>query len=68
MANLEDHFGDDASVDEETNKEILNFLRSNSAEQKGNKTAFNILKYAQNDQNIAITQNPYWIKKHRKIV
>lgn len=67
MANLEDHFGDDASVDEETNKEILNFLRSNSAEQKGNKTAFNILKYAQNDQNIAITQNPYWIKKHRKI-
>lgn len=67
MANLEDHFGDDASVDEKTNKEILNFLISNSAEQQGNKTAFNILKYAKNDQNIAITQNEYWIQKHRKI-
>ena len=67
MANLEDHFGDDASVDEETNKEILNFLISNSAEQQGNNTAFNILKYAKNDQNIAITQNEYWIQKHRKI-
>ncbi len=67
MANLENHFGDDASIDEEANQNILNFLLANSAQMNSNKTAFNILKYAKNDQNIAITKNEYWIKKHRKI-
>ena len=35
MANLENHFGDDASIDDEINKQILEFLRQNSAEKKG---------------------------------
>ncbi len=67
MGGLENHFGTDASIDDDTNKNILNFLVANSAQTRGDKTAFNILKYAKNDQNIAITQNEYWIKKHRKI-
>ncbi|CUU87943.1 DUF4405 domain-containing protein [Campylobacter hyointestinalis subsp. hyointestinalis] len=67
MSGLENHFGTDASIDDDTNKNILNFLVANSAQTRGDKTAFNILKYAKNDQNIAITQNEYWIKKHRKI-
>ena len=32
MGDLENHFGDDASVDEETNFSILTFLKNNSAE------------------------------------
>lgn len=67
MADLENHFGDDASIDEATNKRILAFLQANSAQNNANKIAFNILKYAKNDENIAITQNEYWIKKHKKI-
>lgn len=67
MAGLENHFGDDASIDEEDANKILAFLQANSAEHSGTKIAFNILKYAKNDENIAITQNEYWIKKHRKI-
>ncbi|MEZ4693646.1 MAG: hypothetical protein R2837_06585 [Aliarcobacter sp.] len=32
MADLENHFGDDASLDVESNKNILAFLLKNSAE------------------------------------
>ena len=32
MSDLENHFGDDASIDVETNKNILAFLVQNSAE------------------------------------
>ena len=32
MNDLENHFGDDASLDEEINKDILSFLIKNSAE------------------------------------
>ncbi len=32
MSDLENHFGDDASLDEKTNQDILTFLLKNSAE------------------------------------
>ena len=51
MANLENHFGDDASIDDETNEKILKFLLQNSAEKSSSKWA---IKFAKND-DIAIT-------------
>jgi cytochrome b len=68
MSDLENHFGDDASIDKETNLSILSFLEKNSAENSTQKAAFKILKsLKENKSTIAITKTPYWEKKHRKI-
>ena len=63
MANLENHFGDDASIDDETNEKILEFLRQNSAEKSDSKWA---IKFAKND-DIAITSSPFWQKAHENL-
>ena len=68
MENLENHFGDDASIDSLINESILTFLKNNSAETSSQKSAWKILKSLKdNNSTIAITQTPYWKKKHRKI-
>jgi len=68
MANLEDHFGDDASTDEDTSKYILAFLEENSAENSTHQAAFKILKSLKgNNSTIAITKTPFWEKKHEDI-
>ena len=68
MSDLENHFGDDASIDKETNLSILSFLNENSAETSSQKAAFKILKsLKENNSTIAITKTPYWEKKHKKI-
>jgi len=68
MATLENHFGDDASIDSQTNASIFSFLKNNSAETSNQKSAWKILKSLKdNNSTIAITQTPYWKKKHRKI-
>lgn len=66
MDNLENHFGDDASVDLKTQKEITDFLKENAAEKFDTKISKNILKNYQNNQ-IAITQNAYWQELHKDI-
>jgi len=68
MSDLENHFGDDASIDKETNLSILSFLNENSAKISSQKAAFKILKsLKENNSTIAITKTPYWEKKHKKI-
>ncbi len=63
MEDLENHFGDDASIDEADNANITEFLLANSADKLRTKWA---VKFRKNDE-IAITKSPYWIKKHKKI-
>ena len=68
MSDLENHFGDDASIDKGTNLSILSFLEKNSAENSTHKAAFKILKsLKENNSTIAITKTPYWEKKHKNI-
>jgi cytochrome b len=68
MSDLENHFGDDASIDKQTNLSILSFLNENSAQTSSQKAAFKILKsLKENKSTIAITKTPYWEKKHKKI-
>ena len=50
MANPENHFGDDASIDDETNEKILEFLRQNLAQKSNSKWT---RKFVKND-DIAI--------------
>lgn len=68
MENLENHFGDDASLDSQTTLSIKEFLVQNSAESSTKESAFRILSSLKSDQNyIAITETPFWKNRHKKI-
>jgi len=68
MSTLEDHFGDDASLDPQTTKEIENFLVKNSAQHSTKEASFYILKSLDGKEApLAITQTPFWKEKHSSI-
>ena len=67
MSDLENHFGDDASISEDSNKEILDFLVKNSAETSTMKPGFKFLNSIRNQDIIAMTKTTYWEKTHKEI-
>ena len=67
MDNLENHFGDDASLDEQDRLSIRDYLLKNSAESSTKESAFMILKSIKAEDTIAITKTPYWEKRHETI-
>ncbi|MBE0491632.1 MAG: cytochrome b/b6 domain-containing protein [Sulfurospirillum sp.] len=68
MKDLENHFGEDASIDSVANASILAFLRENSAENATHQASVKMLKSLKGKTDIiAITKTPFWEKKHRDI-
>lgn len=68
MADLEDHFGDNASLDENTRKEVLEFLVSSSAEHSTSEAPQKLLRsIKKGDVPIQITEIAYWKRKHSEI-
>jgi hypothetical protein len=67
MNNLENHFGDDATVDKKTHNIILKFLEQNSAETSTKEASVMILDSLKNKDIIAITDTIYWKEKHKNI-
>ncbi|WP_265735161.1 cytochrome C [Aliarcobacter cryaerophilus] len=67
MDNLENHFGDDASLDEKTNQDILTFLLKNSAETSTMQASWNFLNSIGDKDIIALSKTTYWERKHKKI-
>ncbi|MFA5232924.1 MAG: cytochrome b/b6 domain-containing protein [Sulfurimonas sp.] len=67
MDNLQDHFGDDASLDEADKNSIKEYLMKNSAESSTKEAAYKISKSIKNRDTIAITKTPYWEKRHKNI-
>ncbi|MDD3463535.1 MAG: cytochrome b/b6 domain-containing protein [Sulfurospirillaceae bacterium] len=68
MDTLKDHFGDDASLDEDATLSIKEFLVKNSAEFSTKESAFRILESIDKDKTyLAITETPFWKKRHKKI-
>ncbi len=67
MADLENHFGDDASLESEDAQNILRYLLNNSAEDSTSEASVNILKTLENKDTIAITQTPFWKSRHKDI-
>lgn len=68
MSNLENHFGEDASLDIVTNHSILAFLEKNSAETSTQESAFKINQELEKNSSIlAITKTNFWKKKHENI-
>ena len=68
MSDLENHFGDDASLDAADTLSILALLTKNSAENSTHQASLGILKSLRDDNGtIAITKTPYWERKHKDI-
>lgn len=70
MAGLEDHFGDDASLDEEDVQQILTFLQNNSADQSVYKRSRKVMASLDNAKTptpLRITKVPYIADKHHLI-
>ena len=66
MGDLENHFGDDASLDEKTNQDILTFLLKNSAETSTMQASWNFLNSIGDKDIIALSKTTYWERKHKK--
>lgn len=68
MDNLENHFGDDASLDEKTTLSIKDFLVQNSAENSTKESAWRIMNSMARDKDyLAISETPFWKSRHKKI-
>ena len=65
MDNLEEHFGDDASIDKDSNKIIREYLLKNSAQNSKKQVSINVLNtYI---EEIAISENKYWKDVHKNL-
>lgn len=68
MANLADHFGDDASIDDASQKAIEEFLVKNAAETSREEASLKFIRSIGTENYPArITDIPYWKEKHRPI-
>ena len=68
MANLNDHFGDDASVDADTAARISSYLVTNAADTGGKRYSSKLLRgVSPNSAPLRITELPKWVREHREV-
>ena len=68
MANLKDHFGDDASVDSKLAAEITSYLVANAGDQGGQRYGNKLLRNVSvTNAPLRITELPKWVSEHRKV-
>ena len=66
MSDLENHFGEDASLDAETNQHITKFLTQNAADSGWVNNRFMRGLDLSRNIPIRITETPYWRREHRE--
>ena len=64
MTNLEDHFGEDASLDPAAQAEIQSWLEANAADTGGRRRGV-LRQIDSNDIPMRITAMPWWTRQHR---
>lgn len=68
MNGLENHFGENASLDDSAKKEVLDFLVLNSSDRGGSRRGMKILNsIPRNDAPLRISETQYFIRKHNEI-
>ncbi len=67
MTTLDNHFGDNAELEEETVRNLTAYLLVHSAEHSSQKLATKLLKSTENQLIIRITELPYFKKEHDEI-
>jgi cytochrome b len=66
MAQLSDHFGDNASLDQPTTRELTMWLVENAAETWDTESA-NRFRVVAPEEPFRVTATPYWVRKHSGI-
>ena len=66
MANLENHFGEDASLDEITARDLSKYLQNYASEHWDSEAANNLRSVSLKDP-LRITASPYWRRRHKGI-
>ncbi len=68
MGSLEDHFGDDARLDEPTRTSIENYLRGHAANHAPNRFSRSFMRsIGPNNTPMRISETPYFMHKHREL-
>lgn len=67
MSNLSNHYGGDASLDENDTKSIRDFLVKNSASNSNSKLSNKIVKSMKNKNYQSLSEIPYLKKKHKEL-
>lgn len=68
MANLKDHFGDDATVDDALKAKITDYLVKNAADTGGQRYGDKLLRgVSPSNAPLRITELPTWLREHRKV-
>jgi hypothetical protein len=68
MADLKNHFGDDASLDANTAKQITDYLAANAADTGGRRYSDKLLRgVSATNSPLRITELPKWVNEHRKV-
>lgn len=66
MAGLDDHFGENAALDDATTAELAAWLDAHAAESADTKPSHR-LRAVDPQKPFQITASPYWVRKHRAI-
>lgn len=64
MADLENHFGEDASLDAASNAAITTYLVANAADVRGGKLVRGL---SPQEAPLRITELPKWVREHREV-
>ena len=67
LAQLEDHFGEDAELDPTSEKAIKRYLTANSAEKSSTEISIKIMRSLRHQAPMRITKIPYILREHREI-
>lgn len=68
MGDLENHFGDDASVDAATARQISGYLSANAGDTGGARYSRKLLRgVSRNEAPLRITELPKWAREHREV-
>lgn len=68
MGQLNDHFGDDASLDAQTARRITDYLVANAADASTDRRGERMLRgVSLNNPPLRITELPKWQREHRKV-
>jgi len=68
MGNLENHFGENAELDIETQTGLTQYLVRNAADHADYKRSSRIMgSLGKNDSPLRITETPYFLRKHNEI-
>lgn len=68
FAGLEDHFGEDATLDDETYDQLFSYVWEQAAERQQDEVSLQILRsLAPEETPLRITDTPYWVARHQEL-